>query len=422
VPVFADTGVLLTPHSDMQIRHNVSDKKAITLSDALTRMEIVSPQVKEQQAKLNQYLIKAEFNPDEFATPLTWTVTPYEVPAMMALEELRKITLGRFEKASIKLLNQAYALLEWDNLQLVKLNAKNDLKKLYIGLVINDDYIDVLESNKDFFSSAYQDAVQLEANHLILPSDLLKIQNYRNQIQRELDSRKIKKNVYQQDLGQLIDENKFVLTTDGAVIDTPYSFDLTQIPSVVENHPDHRKSHDALAIYRSDKLYRLISQRVSLTSVISITIRRVVFEGPFLMVAHPSSETLINLFRDVNYKQKKELRAAQIDEAEQEIKASEQGLAAKIRNGYYQVQQDYNNLQDGKDNLEFNKRNFFEKQKLYEANNLSLMDLVQAKVDLYQSELNYLQLLESYNNSVSDLQFLSGQYEDGQTIKDPKFS
>ena len=422
IPAFADTQILLTPHQDMGVQQNASDKTAFNLSDALSRVELISPQVREQQAKLDQSLIKAEFNPDEFPTPLTWTLSPYEVPAMMALEEFRKITLGRFEKASIKVLNQAYALLEWDNLQLIKLTVKNDLKQLYVSSVINDDYINVLQNNLTFFDSSFKDAQELESKHLILPSDLLKIENYKKQIERELRTRQLKKDIYKQDLGQLIDESKFTLTTDGAITEDSYTFDLTQVNKLVENHPEHRKSHDTLAIYRSDKLYRLISQRTSFTDTLSITIRRVVFEGPFLMVFHPSSETLMSLFRDVNYKQKKDLRQAQIREAEDEIKASEQELAAKIKNQYYQVQQSYSNLQDSKDNLEFNKRNFFEKQKLYESNNLSLMDLVQAKADLYQSELDYLNLLETYNTSISNLQFLSGQYEDGQTIKDPKFS
>lgn len=407
---YADVDVLMQPHQDMQLVH--PKKEAFKLEDALSRLDYVSPQIQAAKQRVERYILESKLKPNEVGTPLTYNITPFEVPAFMLLEEIRKFTFGRHESLVMKTVGEAKARLELDNYNIVCLEAKNDLKKLYVASVLNDSYIEVLEDNLSFFESAYKDAEKLENQRLILPSDLLKIRNHNEEIKNELESRKLKQKVYKENIGQLIDEKKITLTPEGAIKSDLYNFDQNKIGKYMKDHPEIQKNTDLFAVLRSERVYKKITDKRSIEDYLSITIRRVVFEGPFILIKRPAPTTFISLFQDPNKKVKKQLFENQIKIAEFELKASMQDFIIKAKTQHYKMLDSYKELQESKNNLDYHKRAFFERQRLYKVDLVKITKLVDAKAALYKAELDYLEKLESYNNSISDLQYYVGQYQE----------
>jgi hypothetical protein len=389
------------------------NQKVFKLSDALSRLDYISPEIQAAKQRVDKYILESKIKPNEIATPLSWNVTFFEISAYMILEELRKHTFGRWEGAVIKSVGEAKARLETDNYNIICLEAKNDLKQLYVSSVINDNYTKILKDNSSFFEEVYKDAEILENKRLILPSDLIKIKNYNEEIKNELRVHELKQDIYRQNLNQIIDEKKVTLSPEGAIKTNLYQFNFNKINNYMRNHPEIQKNVDLFAILRSENIYKKIKEKKSIEEQVSITIRRVVFEGPFLMLKNPSLDTFTSLFKDPNGKVKKAIFENTIKEAQFELEASVLDFTIRAKKQYYEVQSSYKDLEEARNDLNYHSRVFFEQQQLYRANLTSLVNLVDAKAALYKSELNYLNKLEKYNIEISNLQYYVGNYQEG---------
>jgi hypothetical protein len=407
---YSDVDILTTPHPDMQITE--PSQKVFSLKDALDRIEYVSPQLGANKKRVDQFIIQSKLSPNEIATPLNWNITFFEVPGYMILEEFRKITFGRYEGLVMKTEGEAKARLETDNYNISCLETKNDLKKLYVSSVINDTYVKVLTDNSIFFASAYKDAVALESKRIILPSDLLRIQNYYSEIRAESESRQLKAQIYKENLAQIVDENKVILSPSGAVKTDLYAFDLSKINTLMRAHPEIQKNMDLFAVLRSARVYKKLQEKQGIEQYFSITLRRVIFEGPFVMIKSPSIATFTSLFKDKNKPIKAQMFQNEIDTAGFELKASLLQFTINTKTHYYQVQDAFKGFKEAENDLIYKRRVFFEQQQLYKSNLAKLVDLADYKASLYKAELNYLDKLEAYNLSVSDLEYYVGQYND----------